>query len=53
MIAYKKGHIEGALELLDNITVKGVDNAKRIVMIAEILQNPEKEIHDGSKDEKV
>ena len=49
-MTYTSEAIQGALTLLNNIETHGIENAKRIVMIAQILQNPEKEKDDGSKD---
>lgn len=39
-ITYKISVIEQALKLLENIEIKGAENAKRIVAIEAILQNP-------------
>ena len=46
-MTYKDEAIQGALTLLDSIDTHGIENAKRIVMIAQILQNPTEEKHDG------
>ena len=49
---YSAEAINGALMLLNNIEIKGIDNAKRIAGIATILSNPEED-KDGSKDKEV
>lgn len=58
-ITYKISVIEQALKLLENIEIKGAENAKRIVAIEAILQNPIKiensevehgEIHTSKSD---
>jgi len=49
---YSTEAINGVLTLLNNIEIKGIDNAKRIAGIATILQNPEED-KDGGKDEEV
>jgi len=53
-LLYKQNAIESALTLLNQINVKGIDNCKRICMIEQILQNPEKgeEKENGSSEEK-
>lgn len=40
MLEYTEDAIKSALILLDNIKFNGIDNAKRIVQIEMILQNP-------------
>ena len=37
MIKYKEEQIRNVANLLDNLTVKGIENAKRIAIIAQIL----------------
>lgn len=39
-ITYKILAIDQVLKLLENIEIKGIENAKRIVAIEAILQNP-------------
>ena len=51
-MTYKAEAINTVLSLLNNIEIKGIDNAKRIAGIATILTNPEGD-RDGSKDEEV
>jgi len=46
-MTYTEEAIKGALMLLNNIETHGIENAKRIVMIEQILQNPMEEKHDG------
>ena len=50
---YTKEQIDAALALLNGIDIKGIENAKRITMINMILNSPEEDQKDGSKDEKV
>lgn len=47
---YTKTAISSALMLLDQINTSGIENAKRIVLISNILKNPiaEKEDDDGN-----
>jgi len=40
---YTTTQIQSALSLLNQISVKGIDNCKRICLIEQILQNPEEE----------
>ena len=47
---YTEEAIRGALILLDSIKFSGIDNAKRIVQIEMILQNPLKGDKDDGKD---
>lgn len=47
-ISYNQTAIQSALTLLNQINVKGIDNCKRICMIEQILQHPEK--GDGEKE---
>ena len=37
---YTETQIQSALQLLNNVSVKGIENCKRICMIEQILQNP-------------
>ena len=46
---YKEVAIGAALQIINSIDVTGVENAKRIVMLDQILRNPEKEEQDGIK----
>lgn len=53
-LKYPQTAIESALTLLNQISVRGIDNCKRICMIEQILQEPITEgINDGdcSKEE--
>jgi ribulose bisphosphate carboxylase small subunit len=51
-MTYREEAIAGALRLLNQIEVKGIDNARRIVMIEQILQHPEgEEAQDGNEKE--
>ena len=50
---YTKEQIDAALALLNGIDIKGIENAKRITMINMILNSPEEDQKDGSKDKKV
>lgn len=50
---YTEEAIRGALILLDNIKFSGIDNAKRIVQIEMILQNPLKGDDKDGGDKKV
>lgn len=40
---YTEEAIAAALQLIDSIGTTGVENAKRILMLDQILRNPEKE----------
>lgn len=55
MISYSETQIQSALTLLNEISTKGIENAKRIVMIEQILQHPTREETEdngnGSKEE--
>ena len=46
MIKYKDEQIKNILNLLDNLTVKGIDNSKRVAIISQILNEgvPENEV---------
>lgn len=45
---YTEEAIKGALMILNQIETRGIDNAKRIVQIEMILQNPiREETNDG------
>jgi len=46
-MTYDDKSIQQAVTLLNSITVTGIENCKRVVIINEILQNP-KEDSDGS-----
>ncbi len=46
---YKVDAIQAALTLINSIEFNGVENAKRIVMLDQILRNPEKEENDGTE----
>ena len=48
ILSYTTEQIEGALRVLDNIEVNGIDNCKRVFMIHQILHSPVEE-----KEEKV
>ena len=48
MIVYTETQIQSALTLLNEISTKGINNAKRIVMIEEILQHPVREEKDSN-----
>lgn len=41
ILKYEQTAIQSALTLLNQISVKGIDNCKRICMIDQILQHPE------------
>lgn len=43
MISYTETQIQSALTLLNEISTKGIENAKRIVMIEQVLQHPTRE----------
>lgn len=43
MISYSETQIQSALTLLNEVSTKGIENAKRIVMIEQILQHPTRE----------
>ena len=45
---YTEIQIQSVLQLLNQIGVNGIDNCKRICMIEQILQHPEK--GDGEKE---
>lgn len=54
MITYAETQIQSALTLLNQISVKGIENCKRICLIEQILQEPimeEKDDGDCSKKE--
>lgn len=40
MLKYSVTQIQSVLQLLNQISVKGIENCKRICMIEQILQNP-------------
>lgn len=46
---YLETQIQSVMMLLNNMDVKGLDNAKRVCAIAQILQNPIKEENDGKR----
>lgn len=43
MIRYTETQIQSALTLLNEISTKGIENARRIIMIEQILQRPVRE----------
>ncbi len=45
---YTETQIQSVLQLLNRIEVKGVDNCKRICIIEQILQNPQREEKNGN-----
>ena len=45
---YTEENIAGCLKLLDQLQVSGIQNCTRVAMIAQILNNPEKEDEDGT-----
>lgn len=51
---YTRTAIQGALTLLNQIETSGIENAKRIVLISNVLNNPitEKEDDDGNDSKK-
>ena len=53
MLTYKEETINNALMLLNKLPIVGIDNAKRIAMIAQLLETPEKGDNDGSQDKEV
>ena len=54
MLKYKDETINNALMLLNNLEIKGIENAKRVALISQLLRATEKgETEDGSKDEEV
>ena len=42
-IRYTETQIQSALTLLNEISTKGIENARRIIMIEQILQSPVRE----------
>ena len=46
MIKYREEQIKNILNLLDNLTIKGIDNSKRVAIISQILNEgvPENEV---------
>lgn len=44
---YTEETIKNIFDLLNNITVTGTANCKRVALIAQLLENPEKENEDG------
>ena len=49
MISYSETQIQSALTLLNEVSTKGIENAKRIVMIEQILQHPTREETEDGK----
>lgn len=47
MKTYSEEQISSIIHLLNNLEVKGIDNATRVVMISKILEN----CHDSSKEQ--
>ena len=48
MLKYTEMQIQSALTLLNQISTKGLENARRVVMIEEILQHPTGEEKDSN-----
>lgn len=46
---YKEVAIGAALQIINSIDVTGIENMKRLVMLDQILRNPEKEEKDGTE----
>ena len=46
--SYTEVQMKSALNLLNQIEVKGIENCKRIAMIEGIIQSPQKEDNDGN-----
>ena len=44
---YTKETVEQIKAMLNSITVKGIEDCRRIALIAQLLDNPEKENDDG------
>lgn len=44
---YTEETIRNIFELLNNLTVTGTANCKRVALIAQLLENPEKEEDNG------
>lgn len=53
MITYSEETIKNALMLLNNIETKGIENAKRIVLISQLLDTPERGADNGNNNEEV
>ena len=51
-IVYKKESVENILLLLNNLEIKGIENAKRISLIESMLREG-KSIEDGNKQEQI
>ena len=52
MLTYKEETISNALMLLNNLEIKGIENAKRVTLISQLLQTTEKgETEDGKNEE--
>lgn len=51
-IAYNKEIIENIVLLLNNLEIKGIENAKRISLIESMLREG-KSIEDGNKQEQI
>lgn len=47
MAKYSDETIKNIYELLNNLTVMGTSNCKRVALIAQLLENPEKENEDN------
>ena len=53
MVTYKREKITKVFSLLNSLDIRGIENARRIAVISEILNNPEEDKEDGSKDSEV
>ena len=51
-MTYTETQIQSVLNLLNQISTKGIDNAKRIVMIEQILQDFAREDKNNGNDSK-
>ena len=50
MIKYDKARIEYALNLLNEIEVKGIENCKRVAIIESVLQDFKEDEEKGKED---
>lgn len=48
-MTYKREAIIAALQIINSIDISGVENMKRLVMLDQILRNPEKEEDNGTE----
>jgi len=46
-MTYSEESVNNMKILLNNMEVKGIENCKRVVLIAQLLETPEKENKDG------